>query len=30
MQDMNYRVTVEDELPNDVAREYLEENNLIE
>lgn len=30
MQDMNYRVSVEDESPYDVAEEYLEENNLLE
>lgn len=30
MQDMNYRVTVEDEAPYDVAEEYLRENDLIE
>ena len=30
MQDMNYRVSVEDESPYDVAKEYLEENNILE
>ena len=30
MQDMNYRVSVEDESPYDVAEEYLKENNIIE
>lgn len=30
MQDMNYRVSVEDESPYDVAEEYLKENNLTE
>ena len=30
MQDMDYRVSVEDENPYDVAEEYLAENNLLE
>lgn len=30
MQDMNYRVTVDDEAPYDVAEEFLQENNLID
>lgn len=30
MQDMNYRVSVDDESPYDVAEDYLEENGLLE